>query len=254
MSKIPLPKKIRESIEWKIRDMNSRVCNWVLRVQSQPLKVSNKPAIVFAPHQDDETIGCGGMIALKRSQGIPVKVVFLTDGRYGRPEWIKAEEIIQVRQQEALSALDNLGIEKSQTYFLGYTDGSLAQLTSEQRQQLIDYLVALLKSFQPGEIYVPHSKDGHPDHEATYEVVQMAIAQSETHLELLQYPIWIFWYNVLPFKLCLQYIAHHAYRLCISSVHEQKKQAISRYKSQVPNIPNSLLTSFFAPYEIFIKN
>ncbi len=35
---------------------------------------------MFSPHQDDEAFGCGGMIALKSEQGIPVVVVFLTDG------------------------------------------------------------------------------------------------------------------------------------------------------------------------------
>lgn len=253
MSKIPFIGKIRDKVNYKIRESNTRVFNWVLRVKSQPLTVSEKPAIVFSPHQDDETIGCGGMIALKRSQGIPVKVVFLTDGRYGRPEWVKPEEIIHLRQQEAISALENLGIEQSEAHFLGHTDGSLAKLNSEERQQLIADLVALVTSFQAGEVYVPHSKDGHPDHEATYELVKEAIAQSGIQVEVLQYPIWMFWYNLLPFKLYLQYRAT-AYRLCISSVHEQKNLALSHYKSQVPNLPNSLLTSLFYPYEIFIKN
>lgn len=253
MSKIPFLGQLRARVDYKSRNINSKFFNWVFRVKSKPITVSDKPALVFSPHQDDETIGCGGMIALKRAQGIPVKVVFLTDGRYGRPESIKPEEIIQVRQQEAISALDNLGVEQSEAHFLGHTDGSLAQLNNHQRQQLIDDLVALLKSFQPGEVYVPHSKDGHPDHESTYEVVQAAIAQSGIQVELLQYPIWIFWYNLLPFQLYLQYIAH-SYRLCIDSVHEQKKQAISHYKTQVPSLPTGLLTSFFYPYEIFIKN
>ncbi|NMG06933.1 PIG-L family deacetylase [Brasilonema sp. UFV-L1] len=253
MSKIPLLGKLKYRVEYKVRDINSRVCNWVLRVKSKPLTVSEKPIMVFSPHQDDETIGCGGMIALKRSQGIPVTVIFLTDGRYGRPEWVKPEEIIQVRQQEAISALKNLGIEKSAIHFLDHTDGSLAKLEGEQRQQLIAHLVGLLKSFQPGEIYVPHSKDGHPDHEGTYELVQKAIAESKILSELLQYPIWIFWYNLLPFKFSFQHLTH-TYRLCISSVHQQKKQAISQYKSQLPDLPKGLLTSFFSPYEIFIKN
>jgi N-acetylglucosamine malate deacetylase 1 len=248
-----LPEKIRARVNYKVRNINSKFFNWVFRVKSKPLTISEKAALVFAPHQDDETIGCGGMIALKRVQGIPVKVVFLTDGRYGRPESIKPEEIIQVRQQEALSALENLGVKQSETHFLGLTDGSLAQLNSDQRQQLIAHLVTLLKSFEPGEVYVPHSKDGHPDHESTYELVHTAIAQSGIQVELLQYPIWVFWYHILPLPLYWQHRAT-AYRVCIDSVHEQKKQAISHYKTQVPHLPTGLLTSFFSPYEIFIKN
>lgn len=253
MSKLPLFGKLRDRINYKVRNINTRVFNKVLQVNSQPLSLNKKPVIVFSPHPDDETIGCGGMIALKRSQGIPVKVVFLTDGRYGRPEWIQPEDIINVRQQEAMNALNLLGVEKTEIHFFGLTDCSLAQLNSGKRQQLIDDLIILIKSFEPGEVYVPHSKDGHPDHEATYALVRTAIAQSQTQVDLLQYPIWVFLYNLLPVKLCIKHITC-AYRLCISSVHEQKKQAISHYRTQVPNLPNSLLTSFFAPYEIFIKN
>jgi N-acetylglucosamine malate deacetylase 1 len=253
MPSIPILSKLQEKIEYKIRNTNTKVFNWILQSGSQPLKVSNKSAIVFAPHQDDETLGCGGMIALKRSQGVPVKVMFLTDGRYGRPEWVKPEDIIPYRQQEAKNALNHLGVEPSEIEFLNYTDGSLAKLPHEQRQQLIAHLVDVLKSFQPGEVYVTHGKDGHPDHEYTYEIVRCAIAQSQIPAVLLQYPIWVFWYNLLPLRQCFQSVAN-SYCLNISSVYEQKKQAMNYYHSQLPNLPNSLLNSFFSPYEIFIKS
>lgn len=53
---------------------------WLLYQGSKLLNVNQKSIIVFSPHQDDEALGCGGMIALKREQGIPIKVVFVTDG------------------------------------------------------------------------------------------------------------------------------------------------------------------------------
>lgn len=254
MSKFPLVGKLRAHIDYKIRNTNTKIFNKILRYNSKPLLLSGKAALVFAPHQDDETLGCGGMIALKRSQGVSVQVVFLTNGCYGRPEWIKPEEIVQVRQQEAITALNHLGVKPSETQFLGYTDGSLANLTYKQRQQLIDHLVALLKSSQAKEVYVPHNQDGHPDHQATYQLVQNAIIQAGIQVELLQYPIWIFWYNLLPFHLYSQYLAGRTYRLSINSVYEQKKRAIDTYKSQLAGLPNGLLNSFFFPYEIFIES
>src|SRR5207248_577693 len=39
-----------------------------------------RSAIVFAPHQDDEVLGCGGTIVRKLRAGADVTVVFLTDG------------------------------------------------------------------------------------------------------------------------------------------------------------------------------
>lgn len=39
--------------------------------------------LVFAPHPDDETIGCGGTIALHRARNDQVKVIIVTDGSLG---------------------------------------------------------------------------------------------------------------------------------------------------------------------------
>ncbi|MBP5974946.1 hypothetical protein HW132_19945 [Brasilonema sp. CT11] len=47
-------------------------------MKSKRRTISKKPAIVFSYYQY-ETIGCGGMIALKRSQARAVMVGFLTD-------------------------------------------------------------------------------------------------------------------------------------------------------------------------------
>ena len=44
-----------------------------------------RPAVVLAPHPDDETLGCGGTLIRKARAGAPLKVVLMTDGaRSGR--------------------------------------------------------------------------------------------------------------------------------------------------------------------------
>ena len=193
------------------------------------------------------------MIALKRSQGIPVKVVFLTDGRYGKPSDVKPENAVKFRQQEASTALDILGIEPPQTQFLDETDGSLAQLTEPQQNLLIAKLVEILQSFEPQEVYVPHHHDGHPDHEATYSLVRTAIEVSSQQIELLQYPIWMLWRNPLSSHEYLHKNSH-AYRLSISDFKEKKHQAIGAYKSQTPNLPTSFKQAMYSSYEMFFKD
>lgn len=42
--------------------------------------------LVLAPHMDDETIGCGGTLALHAQRGAQITVMFLTDGRNGSSE------------------------------------------------------------------------------------------------------------------------------------------------------------------------
>ena len=253
MSKIISVNKLRIFVGKVTRDINSKVLFLLIsKFKSQSLKVNNKPAIVFAPHQDDETLGCGGTIALKRSQGVTVKVVFMTDGRYGRPDWIEPEKIVQFRQQEAETALNILGIEPSDTYFIGEADGSLSHLSDLQRQKLISRLSEILKSSRPQEVYAPHFHDGHPDHEATCDLVQVAIAHSGLQVKLLQYSVWAFWQNPLASKLNWGDLTN-AYRVSITSVKKQKKQAIESYKSQLPNLPYGVLSSSLASEEIFFQ-
>ncbi|MDJ0693863.1 PIG-L family deacetylase [Mastigocoleus sp. MO_188.B34] len=252
MSKLTLKNRLQIFTGEVIRNINSKVLFLTAKFKSQRIKANNKTAIVFSPHQDDESLGCGGTIAIKRSLGVPVKVVFLTDGRYGRPDWIEPEDIIQFRQKEAETALNILGVEPSDTYFLGEPDGSLSQLSESQRYDLISRLSEILKSSRPEEVYVPHCQDGHPDHEATFDLVFAAIAHSGLETELFQYPIWVFWQNPLNSKLHRENLTN-AYRVSIAAVKKQKKQAIESYKSQLRYLPYGVLASSLNSEEIFFK-
>ncbi len=254
--------QLKTNLLCQLRSVHAAIlARWILYGKSQALIVNQKSAIVFSPHQDDETLGCGGAIALKREQGVGVKVVFLTDGK-GHPtnSPLQGEALTKVRKQEALTALQILGIAPTDVSFLDLPDGKLLNLSGGERQYAIEQLTYLLQSFQPEEIYVPHRQDRHQDHEATYELVQEAIALSGIQSTLLQYPIWIFWQAPLLIKLNLKEL-QGAYRLPIKSVQEQKKRAIAAYCSQYlplevggkTALPCGFLQQFFLPYEIFFQ-
>lgn len=229
------------------------VSAWILRFGSRPLSPSRKSAIVFSPHQDDETLGCGGVIAWKRSLDVPVSVVFLTDGQKSHlfTPWLESpQDIVQIRRQEALSALSVLGVKPTEVHFLDHMDGALAELEPEPRQQLIDRLVHLLQHHRPEEVYVPHRHDNHPDHEATYALVKAAIAQSQLPVQLWQYPIWLLWESLMFVDLKKQDLAR-AVRCPIHAVQHHKQQAIAAYQSQHLLLPPGMLNSHGSPYEIF---
>ena len=68
----------------------------------QTTSLVGEKVIVFAPHPDDETVGCGDTIAFHCRHGDQVKVIVLTNGdkedtrnRYGR------EEYVRIRKAEA---------------------------------------------------------------------------------------------------------------------------------------------------------
>ncbi|QIR38530.1 PIG-L family deacetylase [Tolypothrix sp. PCC 7910] len=239
----------------QIQDMHSSLLlRWILQKGSQPLALSQKSAMVFSPHQDDETFGCGGMIALKREQNIPVVVTFLTDGQgAGNSELNTPDKITKIRKQEAVKALEILGVKSSEIHFLEKPDGTLPYLDDYEREQTITQVAALLKHYQPEEVYVPHRKDCHRDHEATYELVKAAIAQSEITVDLLEYPIWLFWRAPLFILLKLQDIAA-AYYLSVASVQDKKNQAISSYCSQIESLPRGFIHRFSSSHEIFFKS
>jgi len=235
---------------------------WLVYTASKPMSLSQKSVMVIAPHQDDEVLGCGGLIGCKREENVPVQVVFVTDGAASHA-WhpnFQSGELIPIRKDEALSALSILDVDRKQVHFLNKPDGKLSYLKPTERQRTIEQLAELLKSFEPGEIYVPHRKDRTKDHEATYELVQAAIKLSEIETDVLQYPIWIFSRSLLFRDLKLNELAG-AYRLSIHSVQAKKRRAIEVYRSQCLPIDaeNSailkpaFLERFFLPYEVFFK-
>ncbi len=226
---------------------------WIVSLGSQPLEFNHKSAMVFSPHQDDETLGCGGMIALKREQGIRVAVTFLTDGRGNsgiKPR--SQQETIQIRKQEAVTALKILGVNTTDIHFLEQPDGTLQSLLKEERKQLVDKLAELIITYQPQEVYVPHRKDCHRDHEATYELVKAAMVQARVKVDLLQYPIWLMWRAPLFIILKLADISP-AYRLSIQGVQDKKYRAISSYKSQIESLPPNFVKQFLEANEVFFK-
>jgi N-acetylglucosamine malate deacetylase 1 len=246
-----------------------RVRTWLNQIHregSAKFVVNSKRALIFAPHQDDETFGCGGLIALKCSQDVPVKVVFLTDGSQSHGSQSNSKSVAQVhqlhvlkRRQEAEAALAILGVPPTRTHFLNFQDGGLSRLSSEQRQDSVERLAELLQDFVPEEVYLPHHQDRHPDHEATYALVieALRLAELREQVAVWQYPIWFFWdapsgFNLLRPKL------KGLYGLSVGAVREQKQRAIAVYASQTGGeqsgvLPPGFLEQFMGSFELFFQ-
>ncbi|MCH2204097.1 MAG: PIG-L family deacetylase, partial [Fuerstiella sp.] len=63
--------------------------------------------VVFAPHQDDESIGCGGLLA-RLAGSAKITVVFVTDGAADNLG-VSLTDSIALRRGEALRALEYVG-------------------------------------------------------------------------------------------------------------------------------------------------
>ena len=62
--------------------------------------MSREQVLVIAPHPDDETLGCGGSIALHDDRGDNVAVLWLTSGEAGIPE-VGITEAAATRRRKA---------------------------------------------------------------------------------------------------------------------------------------------------------
>jgi LmbE family N-acetylglucosaminyl deacetylase len=98
----------------------------------EPFKKEDR-ILILAPHPDDETIGCAGIIQQALSKGAKVRVAYLTNGDhneiafivYERRVTLKKGEFIhmgEVRRQEAITAMKLLGLGEQDLIFLGYPD------------------------------------------------------------------------------------------------------------------------------------
>jgi N-acetylglucosamine malate deacetylase 1 len=254
---------LKRSLQERVKATHSKILlNWILHWSSQPFPVNASSSLIFAPHPDDETLGCGGLIALRRHQQASVKVVVLTDGQSSHTSvsTIQPTELGEARKRETVAALAVLGVEPTHLYFLDQPDGSLQSLQGEARQSLIQQLVDLIRAFQPQDVFIPHAKDRHADHEATFALVLEAIAQSRCSVQVFQYPIWLFWDGLLGIDYQLSDLAG-AQRLDVTQTLSQKQQALQAYRSQlcplspdsVSALPPDFLKQFSLAYEVYFK-
>jgi LmbE family N-acetylglucosaminyl deacetylase len=156
-------------------------------VRPWPGGALGRSAIVFAPHQDDEVLGCGGTIIRKRRAGADVAVVFLTDGSASHPSLMSAEDMRRLRAEEARAACGILGVASEHVLFLGFQDGHLGEHLDEAVPRVVD----ILQQRRPAEVFIPHYHDGPPDHLATTQAVLSALQVSGHRAVVYEYPVWL---------------------------------------------------------------
>jgi LmbE family N-acetylglucosaminyl deacetylase len=159
----------------------------ITRLRHAPGLRLDRSAVIFAPHQDDETLGCGGTIILKTEAGARITIVFLTDGSTSHRRFMPAAELTRIRKQEALGAAELLGVTCTNIHFLDFPDGRL----SHCHGAAVSEVSALLGRARPEQVFVPYRADGTPDHEATYRIVTEALHDFVLEPTLFEYPVWL---------------------------------------------------------------
>ena len=86
--------------------------------------MTSKNITIFTPHPDDETLGCGGTIVKKISEGFNVIIIVLTDGSntfshmFGITNDPTPQELSMIRKEELRNAMKILGVSNDDLFFL----------------------------------------------------------------------------------------------------------------------------------------
>ena len=207
-----------------------------IAVDPKFLATLNK-CLILAPHPDDESLGCGGLISYLTEHDRQVKVIFTTDGTASHPNSIEypKEKLAGLRKKEAIAALQILGVEADQISFYNGKDSGLEAEGEEGFSKYVELLHRDIIDFEPELVLVPYELDPHRDHRATWQMLIAATKGLTGIVPIIwEYPIWLYENAALADLPSLK--AAELKALDISGYIQQKEQAIFAHYSQTTDL------------------
>ena len=217
------------------------------------------PLLVLAPHPDDETLGCGGLIARAVASGQEVRVLVLTDGTKSHPNSAAypAARLQRLREAESREAARALGLDPAHVAFLGLPDAHLPQ-HGPAATRAADAVAAHASDMGAGALFVTWRHDPHGDHKAAAALARAVAAR--LRIVLFEYPVWGW---TLPPRRLLEAGEPRGFRLDVRAHLPAKRRAIACHRSQrglvVEDDPGGFTMEphfvelFTGPYEVFLR-
>lgn len=180
--------------------------------------------LLIAPHQDDESIGCGGLLARLQPTKHTTFVQHIFGG-YSNVSGAGRDESSRIRLSETQKCSTILGFQLLENF--GFRD---REYTTEG--QVIKALIELFHRIQPDVVLCPHSNESDYEHRIVHTACKEALwlskvpgfreykIHNEKNTILLCYEVWT------P-------IQHPALYIDISEYREAKERAINAHYSQV---------------------
>ena len=194
---------------------------------------------VLAPHPDDESLGCGGLLALAAAAGRPARILVLSDGAGSHPHsrLFPAPRLRDLRRQEALDAAAALGVAPDDVGFLDWPDGDVPA----GGQRLEDAARAVLDAAGQTTLVATLGLDPHKDHEACWAIGRHAAALGG--LRLLGYPVWSWRYlypemneGLGPLPAAEWAGPPQGMRLDVAAMLPRKQRAVASHRSQLGQV------------------
>ncbi len=214
--------------------------------------------LVLAPHPDDESLGCGGLLAAQATRGL---VIVVSDGSGSHPgsKRFPPQRLAELRAVEAGQALACLGLDAGALTLLGLPDRAVPHPGEPGFAGAVDTIVGLARRHAVSTILASWRLDPHTDHQATYGMARAAQRELGQGVRLLEYPIWGWG---LPPATPIALGPPQGFRLDIGPFLERKKAAIQAHRSQVSGLIDDdpegfrldpqTLARFERPFEIYL--
>lgn len=245
-----------------IRNFLHPLVAFLLRIRSRPLAfTAGSRCVIIAPHQDDEAFGCAGLIHSRRAAGLPVSILYLTDGAGSHPDHphLSPADISQRRRAEAGQAMALLRVDSDSLHFFDAPDGSLGSIDPAAFEALAQRLAPLLVSLQPTELLIPCRDDSSSEHTGAFSLTERALQLANLHPKVFEYPVWARWRPQQFLKLGLA--APLLWRLSFPHAVALKRTVLAAYVSQTeptppwtdPVLPRGFVRCFEPPEEFFFE-
>jgi len=113
-------------------------------------KWTGKTILLIGAHADDDAL-CHGTLAMLQAHGNQVYIVTLTTGNVGTQDpKLSRTQLAEIRRQEELAALNELGVPGDHYINLGYDDGLLE---FEDRKAVVENLVRWIRKLRPDVLF-----------------------------------------------------------------------------------------------------
>lgn len=220
------------------------------------------PLLVLAPHPDDESLACGGLIAALAAAGRPVRVAAVSDGAASHPgsRRFPPARLRGRREAELLLAARELGLAAGAVAFLRLPDSRVPRRGEPGFAAALDRLVAAaVRGPVPRTLAVSWRHDPHADHAAACELAFALRERLEPRPRVIEYVVW--GWTLSAAATVAEPL--DGFRLDVASRLPAKRRAIARHRTQrgkvVRDAPNGfaltpgMIARFLGPHELFLE-
>jgi LmbE family N-acetylglucosaminyl deacetylase len=218
-----------------------------LAVTAPRAQTPSGPVLIIAPHPDDETLGCGGLIARRAHEGRRVVVVVLTDGRallkrFGIDSDPTPAEVSLMRKEETLRAVELLGAKSGDVRFLDFENERLV----EDQARATAELAAVLRELTPSEVYVTSPFEGHAEHIAANEMAREACRTTGACPSIFEYIV------NLKRGVDLNTVPRRIVKVDVSAHREREHEALQQFRSHLGVISPKLAKPLDESYDRYL--